>query len=372
MTKIEKIETYPVNVPLREPFVMSSGATSSVESLIIRIVTDDETEGIGEARVGYNTGFTHESIESMKLVMDRYFGPALIGEPVMSINNLMEKVHKAWQAGYTITKSGVEMALYDVIAKRYDTSVSEVLGGAYHKKIGLVGSVSCDEPIKMANQAAFWVERGHKVLKAKIGRGVDVGLDVRRVSEVRAAIGNDVDLRLDCNSAYRVDTALRLISQLQRYDPCFLEDPVETWNFEGLVRLTRVSDVPICVDNILFSPQDAYNVLSRGAGHIIKIKLQRVGGFNNALKMIAVAESAGIPVVVGRGSTLSIAAAAEHHLIAVSKNVIPWGENTASQKQDEDVVKVPMQISGGYASCPRETGLGVELDPEKVRKYLTD
>jgi L-alanine-DL-glutamate epimerase-like enolase superfamily enzyme len=123
---------------------------------------------------------------------------------------------------------------------------------------------------------------------------------------------------------------------------------------------------------MLFGPRDVFAALSRGAGHLIKIKLPRVGGFGNALKMIAIAEAAGISVVVGRGSTLSVAAAAEHHLIAVSKNVIPWGENTGPQKQEQDVVKEQPRITNGYVDYPEQFGLGVSLDMDKIRQYLIE
>lgn len=369
---VKNVETFAVNVPMMEPFVTATAATSSVISLIIKILTDEGIEGIGEARIGYGTGFTHENIEAMKIMVDRYLGPALIGENPLCINNAMDKVNAAWEAGYTITKAGIEMALYDIIGKHRKMSVSEILGGAYHKKIGMVGSVSCDDPKEMAKKAAFWAEKGHKVLKLKIGKGSDIDLDVKRVKEVREAVGPKVDLRLDCNSAYLADTALRFIKRVARYDPFLLEDPVDRWNIDGMARVTRNSDIPICVDNMLFAPRDVFAALSRGAGHLIKIKLPRVGGFGNALKMIAIAEAAGISVVVGRGSTLSISAAAEHHLIAVSKNVIPWGENTGPQKQEEDIVKEQPRVTDGYVTLPNDRGLGVELDTEKVRRYLID
>jgi muconate cycloisomerase len=370
--RIAKIDSYPVNVSLKEAFVMSKSATNSVLSLIIRIITDTGLEGIGEARVGYNTGFTHENIEAMKTIVDKYYAPALLGRNALCINGLMDNVNAAWEAGYTITKSGIEMALYDIAGKHYGVSVAELLGGVYHEKIGLVGSVSCDEPQQMAAQAIRWAESGHKVLKVKIGRGADIALDVKRVKMVREAVGNEIELRLDCNSIYRLDTAFRLIKQLRKFDPAFLEDPIDRYNIDGMVSLTKVSDVPICVDNIIFTPQDAFNVVSKGAGHIIKVKLQRVGGFRNALKIISIAEAAGIPVVVGRGSTLSISAAAEHQLIAASKNVIPWGENTGPQKQEEDVVKLQPKIKGGYVTYPSGIGLGIELDEGKVNRYRVD
>lgn len=308
----------------------------------------------------------------MKIIVDKYYAPALMGGNALSINGLMDKVNAAWEAGYTITKSGIEMALYDIAGKHHRVPVAELLGGIYHKEIGLVGSVSCGEPEKMAAQANLWAEIGHKVLKVKIGKGADIDLDVKRVKAVREAVGSKIELRLDCNSIYRLDTAFRLIKQLQKFDPAFLEDPIDRWNIDGMACLTKVSDIPICVDNIIFTPQDAFNVLSKGAGHVIKVKLQRVGGFKNALAIIAIAEAAGVPVVVGRGSTLSISAAAEHQLIVASRNVIPWGENTGPQKQEEDIVKVQPRIQDGYVTYPAEFGLGVELDTEKINRYLLD
>ncbi|MBI2352374.1 MAG: hypothetical protein HYV00_13035 [Deltaproteobacteria bacterium] len=368
--RIERVETFPVNVPLKEAYVMSKTSSSSISALIIRLSTDSGIEGIGEARVGLGNHYTHESIESMKLMVDKYFGPALMGENPLDINNLIEKVNAAWAAGYTITKAGIEMALFDIMGKHYKLSVSDLLGGTYkNKKVGLVGAVNCAQPLEMAKEAAYWAGQGRKVLKAKIGQGADVELDTKRVSEMRAAIGPNADLRLDCNHAYRIDTALRLIKRVEKYDPCLLEDPIERWNIEGMVQLTRISAVPICIDNYIFSPQDAFHVLSKGACHVIKIKLQRVGGFRNALQIIAVADSAGIPVTVGQAAVLNISAAAEYHLIAASKSVVPWGENEPALKQESDVVKNPLQIKDGHISLPTSSGLGVELDMERVTRF---
>src|SRR5688572_26423545 len=156
--RIVKVESFPISVSLKEAFVMSKSTTTSVVSLIIIITTEGGLQGIGEARVGYNTGFTHENIEAMKIIVDEYYAPALMGGNALSINGLMDKVNAAWEAGYTITKSGIEMALYDIAGKHHRVSVAELLGGIYHRDIGLVGSVSCGEPENMAAQANHWAE----------------------------------------------------------------------------------------------------------------------------------------------------------------------------------------------------------------------
>ncbi len=366
--KIVDAKITVVDLPMKEPWVMSRSQVDSVVALIIQLRADNGLVGIGSARTGGNS-FTHENIEAMKGAAEKYFGPALIGADPQDINDWTDRLKNAWARGYTLTKSGFEIALYDLIGKAIGRPLSDVLGGTWHKEVGLIGGVGAGDPPAMAEKAVSLVNKGYRTLKLKIGKGADVRKDEERVRTVREAVGYDVGLRLDCNSVYGVREMMRLLNLLEKYDPLLIEDPIESWDLEDWTFLTNKSKIPICADHPIFGPEDAFRFLARRAAQIIKVKMSKVGGLNNAKKIIHVAEAAGVDVIIGRGATDNITMMAEVHLIASSKNALTVGEMTGSVRLKDHEVKNPVQVVDGKVTMTPLPGLGLELDEEKLRKY---
>lgn len=366
--KVTKVDITVIDLPLKEPWVMSKSQVDSVTALIIQVRTDEGPVGIGGARTGGRT-FTHENIEAMKVTAEKYFGPSLVGADPLDINDWTERLNRAWGRGYTLTKSGFEIALYDLIGKKLNRPVADVLGGIWHKEVGLIGGVGAGEPAAMAEKAMSLVGMGYKTLKLKIGRGANILKDEERVKTVRQAVGNDVGLRLDCNSVYNVREIMRLLPKVEKYDPLLVEDPIESWDVNDWAFLSSKSNVPICADHPIFSPEDAFRMLACRGAQIIKVKMSKVGGLNNARKIIDVAEAAGVQVIVGRGATDNMTMMAEVHLIAASKNALTVGEMTGSVRLTAHEVKNPVQAVNGKVTISPLPGLGLELDEENIRKY---
>ena len=366
--KVTKVDISVIEIPLKEPWVMSKSQVDSVVALIIQIRTDEGLVGIGGARTG-GRNFTHENIEAMKITSERYFGPALVGADPLDINDWTERLNKAWGRGYTLTKAGFEIALYDLIGKQLRRPLAEVLGGIWHREVGLIGGVSAGEPAAMAEKAMGLVSKGYKTLKLKIGRGSQILKDEERVKTVRQAVGSDIGLRLDCNSVYNVREMMRLLPLLERYNPLLIEDPIESWDVNDWAFLSSKSNIPICADHPIFSPEDAFRMLACRGAQIIKIKMSKVGGLNNARKIIHVAEAAGVDVIIGRGATDNMTMMAEIHLIAATKNALTVGEMTGSVRLKDHEVKHPVEAVNGKVTIPPLPGLGLELDEDKIRKY---
>jgi L-alanine-DL-glutamate epimerase-like enolase superfamily enzyme len=365
--KVTKAEVSVIDIPLKEPWIMARVQINNVVALIIQLHTDEGLVGIGSARVG--EGLTHENIEAMKSAAEIYIAPALIGCDPIDINDWTERLKRALRRGYTITKSGFEIALYDLIGKKMGRPLADVLGGTWHKEVGLVGGVSVGEPKAMAEKAVSLLSKGYTTLKLKIGKGTEVHKDEERVKAVRDAVGFSVPLRLDVNSVYNVPEMIRLLHRLEKYDPVLIEDPIESWDLDDWAFLSSKSNIPICADHPIMGPEEAFRFLSRRAAQIIKIKMSKVGGLNAAKRIIHVAEAAGVDVIVGRGATDNITMMAEVHLVASSKNVIPVGEMTGSVRLKDHEVKSPVPVVNGKVTVSSLPGLGLELDHEKLRKY---
>jgi L-alanine-DL-glutamate epimerase-like enolase superfamily enzyme len=155
-------------------------------------------------------------------------------------------------------------------------------------------SIPYGRPEEVSSTALRLVEQGHDQLKLKVGMG-PAGLgwssDEENIKALRDAVGHDVDLIADANSAFTFRQALKLGRILERYEALFFEEPVPPDNLEGYVRLTDTLDIPVCGGESHYSKYDFRDLISRHAVDIINPDVARIGGLTEAKKIAAIAEA---------------------------------------------------------------------------------
>jgi len=156
-------------------------------------------------------------------------------------------------------------------------------------------------PLEAAALAREEIGRGISCVKVKLGRGDDLG----RVGAVRDAVGPDVQIRVDPNGVWDLDSARRHLTALARYDLEFAEQPVAS--LDDLARLRRMVDVPLAADEVVRSVDDARRLVRLDAADLLVVKVQPLGGVRGALEVV---EAAGLPVVVGSMLETSVGLAA--------------------------------------------------------------
>lgn len=140
--KIAAIDVYPLILPVREIYGGAAGYLEDCRTLIIRVETDNGIEGWGEATQG-RPGNTYETLETMAIMVRQYFAPALIGMDLEETGAVINKLQSV-RYGNPIAKAGLEIALYDALAKFYKLPLYRLLGGPYRKRIELVGGLGMD------------------------------------------------------------------------------------------------------------------------------------------------------------------------------------------------------------------------------------
>jgi len=140
--KILVIETYPLILPIREIYGGAAGFLEDCRTLIVRVETAGGVEGWGEATQG-RPGNTYETLETMEIMVRKYFAPALTGMDLEDTGSVITKLH-ATRFGHPMTKAAVETALYDALAKSCGVPLYRLLGGPYRKEIELVGGLGMD------------------------------------------------------------------------------------------------------------------------------------------------------------------------------------------------------------------------------------
>lgn len=365
--KIVAIDTYPLVLPIREVYGGAAGFLEDCRSLIVRLETENGIEGWGEATQG-RPGNTYETLETMEIMVQKYFAPALMGMDLEETGKVAGKLHGV-RYGHPITKAAVEIALFDALGKLYKVPLCRFFGGPYRREIELVGGLGMDlGPEAIGKRARELKQDGFRSFKIKIGQRYHAN-DIERVRVVREAVGDDVSIRVDGNAAYSFADARAVLNEISRFHISDAEQPLARSDLKSLAELRHAVGIPIAAQESVTSPEDALAVLDTRAADLLKIKLTHIGGFERAREVAAIVGARGLPVVIGQGSACApILSAAEMQLHCALKNAQPGGEMTGFLRLGEQDIFSAIPVSRGSAIPPMSAGHGVEVDREKLRR----
>ena len=310
--KITEVRLGKISVPLRVPFKTALRSVDSVEDVVVEIhkevflnMADDEEgkdamslwghTGYGEAPpTGAITGDTTGAI--IGAIQD-HIAKSIIGMDVDDFEDVLQKVQKCVVKNSS-AKAAVDIALWDLYGQLYKIPVYKLMGGA-RKNIVTDITISVNDPETMAADAINAIQRGYDCLKIKVG--VNPKLDIDRLAAVRKAVGDDVCIRIDANTAWEPKEAVRILNGMQEkgLQIELVEQPVKAHDLEGLKYVTENSYVPVLADESVFSPEDAVKIMQMRAADLVNIKLMKCGGLYNALKIVSAAEVYGVECMLG-------------------------------------------------------------------------
>ena len=373
--KIIKIKTEIINIPVKIPYTCSNAVLKGFSNVLVWVWTDEGIVGIGESSFIPGGGVYEETPESVKPMIDKYLAPAIIGEDPFDLELIHLKMDAVIPRNL-IAKSGIDLSLWDIMGKSLNIPVYKLLGGMYDSKIIATYTIGIDTPEKVAEQAVFRKKQGYLSLVLNIGR--DAENDIERLKQVREAVGPNIKIRLDANEAYNPDQAIKIIKQMEKYNPQSVEQPVKRWDLDGMAKVAQAIDTPISSDESNTSLDSVRNIIEKKAADILNLKISKNGGLYRCKKIAALAEAAGIPIIVGGANTYEIGRQASRHF-SVSTAQVQIGFGTegcapASQSKIDDVTKKVVTYEDvlemkGYVVVSSGAGLGVEIDEDKINKY---
>ncbi len=369
--KIIGIETIPVLVPINPARAIkgSSGYHTESPFLLVKVHTDEGITGLGE--VSCTPRWSGEDNVTASHFIKSIVAPLLEGREPGQIEQLTSLMNGALPNN-AFTKSGIEMALWDIAGKAAGQPLYRLLGGPVREFVPTKFSISGLEPDSSAGIAMWAYEQGFRSMKVKVG--IEPIQDIARVAAVREAIGPDVRLGVDANGGWSVPTAVETIRRVEELGVFFAEQPVSPSNVNDLAEVRRHVNIPIMADESVYSPKDASNVIRAAAADILSVYVGK-GGIGQARKIAAIAQAAGITCTVGSNLELGVGAAAMIHLAmstsGIDAETYPCDILTPFY-YDESLLMEPLDIGAGYARPPEKPGLGVELDEKVVRKYRVD
>ncbi len=365
---IEKIEAVLVDLPTIRPHHLSMTVMKKQTMVIIRLFCSDGIEGIGEATTIGGLSYGEESPESMKLNIDTYFAPLLVGQDATNIHKAMFWIEKNIK-GNRIAKSGIETALLDAHGKRLGVSIATLLGGAIAETLPVLWTLASGNTQQDIEEAEHLLAIGrHTTFKLKIGWQAPE-IAIAHVAAIKKALGDRAKVTVDVNQAWDESTAKISIAKLQEAGIDLIEQPIVKENFEGLARLTKMFTVPIMADESLNDSTDAYKLAKIRGGDVFALKIGKSGGLYNVLKVAAIAEAADISLYGGTLLEGTIGSVASAHAFSTLKTM-SWGtELFGPLLLTDDIVKTKVAFSNASMKIPQGPGLGLELDLEKLNQY---
>ncbi|WMY06908.1 muconate/chloromuconate family cycloisomerase [Paraburkholderia phenoliruptrix] len=368
---ITSVEAVLVDLPTIRAHQLSMATMQQQTMVIIRLRSSDGIEGIGEATTIGGLSYGEESPEGIKLTIDTYLAPALVGQDATSINAAMARLDKVAR-GNRFAKSGIETALLDAQGKRLGVPVSALLGGAVRKTLPVLWTLASGDTQRDIEEAEMLLaERRHHTFKLKIGRR-SVRDDVAHVSKIKAALGERAKVTVDVNQAWNEADAARGIEALEQAGIDLIEQPTPREQRAALARLAARFVVPIMADEGVAGPEDALELVHGACADVFALKIAKSGGIYGMMRTAAVADAAGVSLYGGtmlEGSIGSIASA--HGFCALAQ--LSWGtELFGPLLLKDDIVTARPQYRDFDLHIPEGPGLGLQIDEDKLAFYRRD
>ena len=383
--KVTGIQVHVLKSPLAEPFAFSQGWVKQRSATLVEVSTDAGITGWGEA---FAQGL--EPPEIAAAAIEHALQPLILGADPRDTEVLWHRMYHATRdygrKGSVVSAiSAIDIGLWDVAARSYGVPIHQLLGGAARQRVepyatGFYRIQGQGEAARLAEEAIRHHEAGFRLMKVKLGYGVDD--DIACMEAIRKAIaglgaaGRNITLMIDTNHAYGRAEALQLGRALADYKLRWYEEPVVPEDVRGYAEMRDKLNMPIAGgenEHTLFGYRDLFVA---GGVDIAQPDLGSCGGITAARHITALAQSHGIVVnphvwgsAIAQAASLQMIAAlpVAHHSLFAQEPVFEYDRSSHPFRQH--LITEPVLHKDGWVTIPSGPGLGVEIDRAVLEKY---
>jgi muconate cycloisomerase len=269
-------------------------------------------------------------------------------------------------------RGAVNMALYDIIGKANNIPIHMLLGGLRHGKLPLLFGVGSGTPEETIAVIEEQIETGCRCFMIKMG-ALPIADEIKRVSAVREQFGDRISIIIDANQGWEVAEAIEFIDGIPGYQPDLIEQPIKRGDMEGLKRIHNHSPFLLSADESVSAVSDAATLIREKAVDVFSIKISKNGGLGKSRQIAQMADGFGLTCLMNSMLEFGITQAASLQLGCTLSNLINLGHAYGSVlRMSDDITDFGRNISEAVVTVPSDSGLGVTLDEEKLKKYTTD
>ena len=352
--RLDALEIRLVRLPLIEPFEVSFGRIESRLLFLLRLEAGEHF-GWGECVAWETPLYSYETVGTARHVIRDCLAPAILGREIKDLADLASRF--GGFKGHPMAKAGIELAFVDLVARVRGESIARVIGGVRHEvevgvSLGIQPTVGAlDERVRR------FLDLGYRRIKLKIKPGSDVAV----VREIRKR-HPEILLSVDANAAYTLADA-GLLRQLDDYHLLMIEQPLAHDDLLDHASLQKTLTTAICLDESITSYHQARQAVETGACRIVNMKIGRVGGYREALRIHDFCVDRGVPLWCGGMLESGIGRAHNVALASLPGFTLPGDISGSLRYFERDVIVPPVEVSRhGTVAVPTSPGLGFEVD----------
>ena len=385
--KITSIKSHVLRYELDKELGYSQQYYKHRTAHLVEVETDEGITGWGECFGPGNIALAN------KYIVEKVIQPLIKGDDPLKKEYIWHKVYNllrdSGQKGMPIQAlSGIDIALWDILAKKSNLPLYQLLGGKTNDKIPVYGygmmlqKKTVDELCELfKNEASQIKEKNFKAMKMKIGMGPKE--DLKLVSAVRDTIGSEFKLMVDANHAYNKNDALYVGKGLDEMNIYWFEEPVAPEDYDGYKELKEKLKTNIAGGEAEFTKYGWNQLIKNNCIDIAQPEVCGLGGITEYLKVSALAQSNFIPIVNHVwGSAISVAV--NLHLLTTLPNM-PGGLFPTKSMLEFDTTEKNIFITdlaeekfsildqvknkNGFASPLENIGIGINPNKDFIKKY---
>ncbi|MFC4321667.1 o-succinylbenzoate synthase [Litchfieldia salsa] len=358
MMQITKITLYLVEQTLKTPFISSLERVEERESILIKIKDAEGFEGWGEVVAFSSPWYTEETVKTCWHIIEDFLAPILYRNTIEHPSDTID-LFKGIKRNQ-MAKSGVETALWDLYSKRNGMSLARAIGGT-RTRIASGVVVGISEVNEMINTIDKYVNEGYKRIKIKIKPGNDYHI----VKSIRDRFP-DLPLMVDANSSYSLEQ-IDSLKALDSFGLMMIEQPLESDDIVDHAKVQKHLHTPICLDESIVTYEDARKAIELGSCKIINIKVGRVGGLTEAIRIQNLCKENNIPVWCGGMLEMGVSRAVNIALASLDHFSIPGDVSASARYWEEDITVPEVKVVDGYIDVPEKPGIGFDLNMKRLK-----
>ncbi|MFC9095397.1 enolase C-terminal domain-like protein [Streptomyces sp. NPDC057072] len=352
---VQEISARAVLLPVVPPMQTAAGEAHTMPLVLIDLTTSAGTTGRA-----YLIAYTPLVLTPLAQLVTE-LGETIIGTPVAPVDvdaDLRSRLRLLRPQGLaTMAISGIDIALWDALAKAVGLPLAHLLGGGTHA-IPAYASLKSMHPLAAGDEATRLATQGFGAYKIKLSLG-DLRDDLKVVETVRAAVGEQARLALDYNQSLSVPEATHRIRALAQETPLWIEEPTRAEDFAGHARIRAQVPVPIQIGESWWSTDDMAASIAAGASDYAMPDVTRIGGVTGWLRATALADAAGLPISSHLLPQVNV------HLLAVS----PGAHLLEFLDLAAPVLQEPATVVDGAMAVPDTPGIGIDWDEGAIARY---
>ncbi len=374
VSRIAQVEVFRVDLPVIKTFVFASGsagtAGATAPHVFVKVTDDEGRAGWGEARP--SPSWSYETPESIVSTVEGYLGPAVIGLPVSDRWGLHRRMRDVIglgpSTGQPLAKAAIDVALHDLCARAAGLTLRAFLGGSDERsEVELSYTLTAHDIGSMREDVAEGRAAGFRHFNYKVG--VEPATDLAVAAAIREEVEDDTFVWADANQSLTLHGARRIAPGLAAAGTDVLEQPLRADAGHLMQALRQSTTLPLAVDESSVSATDFFRAAATGVVDYLVIKVSRSGGLWPTLQQIAIAEAAGLGLLVSGLTDSMITKLAACQVAAVHGFTGPAGLNGSQFVDDSELFPAKGELeSGGVVRLGSALGVGIEPDEEALRR----